>query len=171
MKPWLRALLKTCAYAALAVCCYLLQACVFSRLPLAGARPLLLPAAAVGVALFEGPGTGALFGLFSGILCDSALGEPAILFTLMLTAFGLGVGALGRRLLRQGLSSYLAAELAVSVLCALGQCLGYLLYETAPIALLIQSAALQAAYSAAVSIPLYWLCRGIGLSGALKGTS
>ena len=52
---------------------YVLQATVFTSLPLFGVKPLILPVAVVGVALFEGSTKGGVFGLFAGQSADGAV--------------------------------------------------------------------------------------------------
>ena len=72
-------------YVPLLLIAYLLQDTVFSELPIGGARPLILPVAVVGAAMFGGRLRGGVFGLCAGILCDVSLCRPAVLFTLLLT--------------------------------------------------------------------------------------
>ena len=91
----LRRSVRWLVYLALAAVCYLLQACVFSRMPILGAGPLILPVAVACVALWEGADRGALFGLLAGVLCDAAMGRPAVMYTLLLTALGYDAEATG----------------------------------------------------------------------------
>ena len=64
---------------------YLIQAEVMTYIRLMRTTPLLLPMAAVGVAMFETPEKAGVLGLFAGMLCDVSFNEPAIKFTLLLT--------------------------------------------------------------------------------------
>ena len=81
------------------------------------AMPSLLAVAAAGVAHKEGPVTGAVFGLFAGMLTDSAMGRPLLTFTLLLPAAGLALGILAETWLSRSLPAYLACCGACTLLC------------------------------------------------------
>lgn len=71
--------------------------------PLFGTIPMLLPVAAITVAVLEGPAAGAGFGLFVGVLSDALIpGLPGAM-TLGLSLLGLGAGAAARYGVRQNL--------------------------------------------------------------------
>lgn len=83
---------------------------LLNRLPLFGVIPVLLPLAAVAVALWEGAGPGALFGLGVGILADAVYpGAPGGM-TLGLCLMGWLTGAICQYGVRQNFVGY--------VLCA-----------------------------------------------------
>ena len=84
---------------------YVLQATVFTSLPLFGVKPLILPVAVVGVALFEGSTKGGVFGLFAGMLCDLSFNQPTVQFTLMLTVLGILAGLVCDTVLARGFPS------------------------------------------------------------------
>lgn len=65
-------LIKWGVYALALVPVWFLELFVLNRFPLFGVAPMLLPLAAVCVAVLEGTTAGAGFGLFVGILCDAA---------------------------------------------------------------------------------------------------
>ena len=140
---------------------YVLQVMIFSRLRILGVAPLILPIAVVGAGLFEGPSWGGGIGLAAGILCDIALGTTA-LFTIILTAMGMGVGLLSTYLLRRGLPSYILCVSAALALIAFLQLFTLLVYHgESPLALL-RVAIVQCIYSLFFAIPLYYLARGMG---------
>ena len=103
---------------------YVLQATVLPWFG-TGALPLLLPMAAAGIAHAEGAFPGALFGLFAGILTDSALGRPVLVFTLALTVLGLLLGTLSER--------WLAGNLPAYLFCCAVTAVGCLLIQVAPL--------------------------------------
>ena len=73
---------------------YILQSTVFTHLTLFGTKPMLLPVAAVGIAIFRGRVEGGVFGLFAGMFMDMSYNQPTIEFTLILTFTGILLGAL-----------------------------------------------------------------------------
>lgn len=86
------------------------QAFVLNRLPL-GLTPVLLPLAAVAVAVLEGAVAGAGFGLGVGILCDAVYFGTDGAMTLGLCVAGMAAGALAQYLLRQNLVGCLLCSL------------------------------------------------------------
>ena len=89
---------------------------VLNRFPLFGVSPMLLPVAAVTVAVLEGTAAGAGFGLGVGILCDAVYYGGWGGMTLGLCLLGWGAGAAAQYALRRGFGGCLlcyAAALAV----------------------------------------------------------
>ena len=60
-------ILKTILYGLYLLLFYLLQTALFPRLAIGGIKPLILPVAVVGIALYEGSVPGALAGLAAGV--------------------------------------------------------------------------------------------------------
>ena len=89
---------------------WVLDAYVLNRLPL-GLTPVLLPLAAVAVAVLEGAVAGAGFGLGVGILCDAVYFGTDGAMTLGLCVAGMAAGALAQYLLRQNLVGCLLCSL------------------------------------------------------------
>ena len=149
-------------HAAVLLLLYVLQVMIFSRLRIFSIAPLLLPLAVVGVGLFEGPSWGGFYGLAAGILSDVAYFNSVVLFTLLLTAIGMGVGLLSTYLLSRGFPSYFLCCVAGLVVIALFQLFPLLVfYRTPPVPLLLVGAG-QTLYSLAFVIPLYFLSRSVG---------
>lgn len=140
---------------------YVLQAMVFSRLRLFGVAPLILPLAVIGVALFEGPNWGGGFGLAAGVLCDVALGTH-VLFTILLTALGVGVGLLSEYLLSRGFPSYFLCSGAALVVIAFLQMLPLLVFWRQSPPALFEVAGIQTLYSMVFILPMYILARRLG---------
>ena len=94
-------LLKWFFYALALLPVWWLELYVLNRLPWPGASPLLLPVAAITVAVLEGVSGGAGFGLGVGVLCDAvyygAWGE----MTLGLCLMGWAAGAASQYALRR----------------------------------------------------------------------
>lgn len=82
-------------YALALVPVWFLELFVLNRFPLFGVAPMLLPLAAVCVAVLEGTTAGAGFGLFVGILCDAAYFNTDGAMTVGLCLIGVGAGRPG----------------------------------------------------------------------------
>lgn len=81
---------------------WFLEAYVFSRVRLFGVSPMLLPLAAVTVAVLEGGTAGGAFGLFVGTVCD-AMYHTGGAMTLGITLLGVGAGITAQYRVRQSL--------------------------------------------------------------------
>lgn len=103
-------LIKWGVYALALLPVWFCQAFVLNRLPL-GLTPVLLPLAAVAVAVLEGAVAGAGFGLGVGILCDAVYFGTDGAMTLGLCVAGIAAGALAQYLLRQNLVGCLLCSL------------------------------------------------------------
>ncbi len=138
---------------------YILQSTVFTHIELFGAKPMLLPIAAAGMALFGGRIQGGVFGLFAGMLTDLSCNQPTVEFTLILTFSGLLIGVLSDTALVQGFPSFLltaAAELAV---CSAFQVVIPVVLRNAPPAVLAGIALRQCGSSLVFAIPFYYISR------------
>jgi len=138
---------------------YILQSMVFTHLPIFGAKPLLLPVAVCGVALFDGAAAGGIFGILAGILCDMSFNEPAITFTLLLTAVGVGVGLLSETILVRGFPSFLLVTLGALLVCAFVQMFPLLFFRGVPFSPLLDTGVRQTLSSLVFTIPMYYLSR------------
>lgn len=160
-------ILKILLHLPLLLLAYILQDMIFTRLEVFGARPLVLPVAVAAVAMFEGSVRGGIFGLAAGILCDASLGQPAVLFTILLTVCGLTVGILGETVLARGFPSFLTCCTGTLVLCVFCQALPLLIYAGAPIRALAMTALAQLVYSILFALPVYRMARTLSrLAGA-----
>ena len=109
-------LIKWGVYALALVPVWFLELFVLNRFPLFGVAPMLLPLAAVCVAVLEGTTAGAGFGLFVGILCDAAYFNTDGSMTVGLCLIGVGAGALAQYVLRQNLVGCLLCSFAALAL-------------------------------------------------------
>jgi len=83
---------RVLALSAVVVTAILLQTTVFSQIRLLGAKPELLYAITVLLALIEGPREGMVFGFFAGMSQDFFLNQPKGVTALTLTLLGYTVG-------------------------------------------------------------------------------
>jgi len=159
-----RHLIRALLHAGVLLSLYVLQTMVFSRpqLRFFGVTPLILPLAVIGVGLFEGPTWGGVFGLAAGVLCDVAFSNSTVLFTVLLTGLGMGIGLSSHYLLRRGMPSYLLCSVAALTVISFFQMFTLLVYfGQSPLALL-RVAVLQNLYSLLFVLPLYYLSRKLG---------
>ncbi|MEG1857481.1 MAG: rod shape-determining protein MreD [Pseudoflavonifractor sp.] len=110
---------KWIIYAVAVLPVWFLECYVLNRFPLFGVSPMLLPLAAVTVAVLEGSAAGAGFGLAVGILCD-ALYATGGTMTLGVTLLGAASGIAAQYLLRQNLVGCLLCS--AGALVALDAC-------------------------------------------------
>jgi len=155
-------IIRIAGHAVLLFVLYVLQTMIFSRLRLWDIAPLILPLAVVGVGLFEGPSWGGGFGLAAGVLSDAAFSETTVLFTLFLTALGMGVGLLSIYLLNRGFPSYLLCSALALGAIAFLQLFPFLAFHQTGLFPLLRVAILQTLYSALFILPLYYLTRFMG---------
>ena len=139
--------------------CYFLQSAFFSRLPIFGAAPLLLPLGAVAAGLLGSSGWGGAFGLLCGILCDAALGGGGLVFTVALTVMGFFSGFLGDFILARGFPSYLLLSVCALLLSAFIQMFRLLVFDRAPVWPLVRMGLLQSLASVIFILPLYFCVR------------
>lgn len=141
---------------------YVLQTTLFTSPTLFGVKPLLMPLAVIGVALFEGPYKGGVFGLFAGILCDFSLNQPPIQFTLMMPILGITVGIVCDTVLARGFPSYLVITVISLGVISFFQMFDLLFFRDAALAPLIDTAVKQTLCSLIFTVPIYYFARGIG---------
>lgn len=99
------------AYGAALLLVFGLEQLVFSRIPLWGIIPVLLPLALTACAVLEGPRAGAGFGIAVGALLSVTAGGPWRI--VVCSAAGLGVGLMARYVLRQDFVGHLLCALLV----------------------------------------------------------
>lgn len=154
-----RTLFKLLIMAPYLILLYILQATVFTRLTPFGAKPLLLPLAVVGAALFGGRTEGGVFGLFAGMLMDLACNQLTVQFTLVLTLTGLAVGILSDTALVQGFPSFLVSAALALAACSAAQVLVLTVLDAAPLGVVGAIALRQCLSSLLFVIPFYYISR------------
>ncbi len=154
-----RTLVKVLILAPYLILLYILQSTVFTHLTLFGAKPLILPLAVVGVALYGGHAEGGVFGLFAGMLMDLSYNQPTVEFTLILTLTGLVLGILSDTALVQGFPSFLVSAVLALLLCSAWQLLALAVLKGAPVAVIAGIALRQSLCSLVFAVPLYYMSR------------
>lgn len=159
MKIKSRALLKILIIVPFLLLTYILQATVFSRVHIFGARPLLLPLAAVAIAISEGSVKGGAFGIAAGMLCDMSFNQPTIQFTLILTLVGIVIGLLAETVLVKNFTTYLICSTLALLFCSFCQAFPFVMFKSVPIAPLLSVALEQTFASIVFTLPIYYFFR------------
>lgn len=141
---------------------YVLQAGVFSRLPLLGLVPLLLPVSVAGIAMTEGLDAGGICGIFAGMLCDVAFNQPTMVYTIALTIVGLGIGYLSETVFARSFVSYLAANAIALIFVSIIQGFSLVFFRGQSVMPVMLSAVFQTVYSLVYSVPLYFAAKALG---------
>ena len=110
---------------------------------------------------------GGIVGLAAGILCDMSFNQPALQFTIFMTALGFAAGYLFETVLSTSFTSFLICTTAALFVCAVIQFFGIVVYNGADILSVLKTAVIQTVYSAVFIVPLYYVVRRIsGTTGA-----
>jgi len=151
--------IKWTVYALILLPVWFLEAYLLSELPLFGVKPMLLPLAAMAVAILEGASAGAGFGLAVGVLFDAmAPGVPGAAILLM-ALLGLGAGLLAQYVLRQDLwGCLICSALALIAIDAL-RILVRVLTSAAPLGAMLSLAGREIAWSLCFAPLVYLLFR------------
>lgn len=164
-------IIKWLAYALALLPILVLDLFLLPWFPLFGTIPSLLPAAAVTVAVLEGPTAGAGFGLFVGILSDALIpGLPGAM-TFGLSLLGLGAGAAARYGVRQNFPGCLLCSAGALVIIDLVRVVSSLLQGKASLVALLAVALPEILWSL-VFLPLIyaiflWVFRRVPRAGVL----
>ena len=156
-----KGILKVLEYAGLLLLLYILQATVFTHIRIFGVKPLILPVAIMCAALFDGMTTAGMVGLAAGVLCDLSFNQPALQFTIFMTALGIAAGYLFETVISTSFTSFLICTTAALFVCAVIQFFGIVVYNGAEILPVLKTAVIQTVYSAIFVLPLYYIVRGI----------
>ncbi len=153
--------IKWAAYGLALVPVWLLEAYLFSAIPVFGVKPMLLPLCAMAVAILEGSAAGAGFGLAVGVLFDAVIpGFPGLAILLM-ALLGLGAGLLAQYVLRQDFwGCLICSALALCAIDAL-RILARSLTGAAPLGPMLSLAGREIAGSLCFTPPVYLLFRWV----------
>ena len=157
---------KWSVYALALLPIWLLDACILNRYPLFGVRPMLLPLAAVTVAVLEGGRAGAGFGLGVGLLWALAYPSGTGIMVIGMTLVGLLTGAAAQYALSQSFLGCLLCSAGALAAIDLWRIAVRLFVRSAGWASMLRVAAPEILYSLAWT-PLVYLifravCRRVG---------
>lgn len=133
---------------------WFLEVYVLNRFPLLGVIPMLLPLAAIAVAVLEGGLAGAGFGLAVGILCDAVYYGSGGAMTLGVALLGAGAGIATQYGLRQNLLGCFLCSAGALFLIDLLRVL-HRLFLGHPLAALLRVAVPEVLWSLVFVFPIY----------------
>ena len=150
-------LIKWSHYGAAALLVFFLERCVFSRLPVLGVIPMLIPLAVVMVAAFEGSAAGAVFGMVTGAVCVVCLARASLGLVLLFTVIGLLAGVTTQYAISRSLAGCLLCSAVTLALVDGGRMAYWLLWREATLLPLLRVAGPEILYSLVLALPLYLL--------------
>ncbi len=137
------------------------EALVFDPLHILGVRPMLLPLAAVAVAVLEGSVAGAGFGLGVGLLCSAAWAGEGPLLILALAVAGGVAGGVAQYGLKQSYVGCLICSAGALAAIDLGRILFRLVGGRAPLRPMLRLAVTEILVSLIFVLPIYLLFRKV----------
>ncbi|MEG1241141.1 MAG: rod shape-determining protein MreD [Oscillospiraceae bacterium] len=135
---------------------WIFETMILNRLPLFGIVPLLLPLAAIAVAVKEGAAAGAGFGLFVGLIADAVYPGISGGMTLGLSVAGALSGAAAQYVLRQNYVTCLLCS-AATLLALDGVRVILQLISGAALGALLRVAGAEIFWSLCWTLPVYGL--------------
>ena len=153
-----RRVLKYALYLFLAL---LVQNMLFTQLRIAGVCPMILPAVAVAVGMFEGATWGAVLSLILGIFADMAFVENMILFTVLFPAIAFATGFVSTFLINRRFFAFMGAAFFGLLITAFVQMLHIIALDTFS-TVMFRTVILQTLWSLPFSVlayfpPAHWI--------------
>ena len=106
------------------------QNMVLGSLRIMGVCPMVLPAAAAAMGMFEGATFGPVFAIIMGLFADMAYVETKIFYTLLLPALALGSAFVSQFFINRRFFAFLGVSLIVLLICGTLQMLKTLAADT-----------------------------------------
>ena len=153
---------RTIVYALLLAATFIVQDLFASQLPAFGVRPMLIPAAVVGIGLFEGAPWGGMLGLAAGYFGDMGCIEQLVLFTVLFPIAGFFSGVLGKYILHKGFVSYMVLTgltLAMVAMCQMSRVLFFAGSQVTDTWAVWRTGLIQTLYSLVWAVPVYFPCK------------
>ena len=116
----IKRLLQAALYMFLALMC---QTMFFSSIKLFGVYPMVLPAVAVAVGMFQGASWGAIFSLIMGFFADMAYIDSTITYTVLFPAIAFASGFVAQFYINRRFFAYMGAAFAALLITAVVQML------------------------------------------------
>ena len=132
----------------------LAQTMVLNRFRLLGVCPMVLPAVAIAVGMFEGATWGAVFSLIMGIFADMAFIENTVLFTVLFPALAFVSGFVSQFFINRRFFAFMGISLAGLLITGLVQMLHTAVSDVFSLSM-ISTALLQTLWSLPLSALAY----------------
>lgn len=114
----IKRVLNYALYMFLALVC---QNMLFTQFRIFGICPMVLPAVAVAVGMFEGATWGAVFALIMGVFADMSFVENTIMFTVLFPAIAFAAGFISQFFINRRFFAYMFTAFAALLLTAIVQ--------------------------------------------------
>ena len=137
----------------------LAQNTIFARVRIWDVYTMFVPAMVIAVAMFHGSVWGAVFGLFTGFLCDMGYPETDVMFLALLPVIGFGAGMAAEFLINRTLLPYLCLCALGFVLTGFAQMFRLWVFHGAAFGPLLSTALRQAFVSMPFAIPFFYISR------------
>ena len=108
----------------------LAQTMVLNRIRIAGVCPLVLPAVAVAVGMFEGATWGAIFSLLMGVFADMAFPENDVMFTVLFPALAFASGFVSQFFINRRFFAFMGVALVGLLVTGLVQMIHIVAIDT-----------------------------------------
>ena len=132
-----------------------LQNIIFTQLRILGVCPLVLPAAAVAMGMFEGATWGPLFSLLMGIFADMAFIENSVFFTLAFPSISFAAAFVANFLINRRFVAYISAAVVGLLATAAGQLIKTATADTFSM-VMVSTALLQTLWSVPFAVLAYF---------------
>ena len=131
------------------------QNILFTQLRILGVCPMVLPAAAVAMGMFEGATWGPVFSLLLGIFADMAFIENTVFFTLVFPAISFAAAFISNFFINRRFFAYMGAAVFGLLLTAAGQMLKTAALDSFSVVMLT-TALLQTIWSIPFAVLVYF---------------
>ncbi len=131
------------------------QNMLFTELRPLGVCPMVLPAVAVAVGMFEGATWGAVFSLIMGIFADMAFIENTITFTVLFPALSFVTGFVAQFFINRRFFAYMGATLIALIVTGVVQMLKTAALDAWSATMLV-TVLLQTLWSLPFAVPAYY---------------
>ena len=146
---------KVLRYALYMFLSLLVQNMLFNRFRILGVCPMVLPAVAVAVGMFEGATWGSIFSLIMGIFADMAFVENTVTFTVLFPALAFASGFVSQFFINRRFFAFMGAALLALLTTGLAQMLLVAVKDSFSMSML-STATLQTLWSLPLSVLAYY---------------
>ena len=146
---------KVLRYAVYMLVALIVQNILFTQLRIAGVCPMVLPAVAVAMGMFEGATWGPLFSLIMGIFADMAYVENTVLFTILFPAVSFAAGFIAQYFINKRFFAYMGAAALALLATAVVQMLKTAAGDTFS-TVMVKTVLLQALWSLPPAVLAYF---------------
>ena len=146
---------KVAKYTVYMLLCLILQNIIFTQLRLFDVCPMVLPAVAVAMGMFEGAIWGPLFSLVLGIFADMAFVENTIFFTLVFPAISFAAAFVSNFFINRRFFAYMGAAVFGLLITAAGQLLKTAASDSFSM-IMVTTAVLQTIWSLPFAVLAYY---------------